>query len=147
VVIGQLSFGLLADTLGRKTASLFTATLTIIGAVLSGCVQDTNGSGWDICGQLGLARFLLGLGIGGEYPLSAALSQELEGSALCLSRSQLLCLNIAFFNVGMLCQAVLVLTLISYQVSLATTWRLAFIWPGAVLGGDLPAPGNEGAQG
>lgn len=127
VVIGQLSFGFLADFLGRKMSSIATASLTVAGAILSGCVQDTNGSGWSICGQLALARFILGLGIGGEYPLSAAISKEVENNALCLRRSQMLCLNMAAFNVGMLLQAVLVLFLLACSISLEAVWRIALI--------------------
>jgi len=124
VVIGQLSFGALADVIGRKTASIITSVLMITGAGLSACVF--NGTVWNIGMQLIFYRFLLGLGIGGEFPLSAALSMEgqaRQGSNLCLSRTQLLIMNGLLFNAGNLMQFVLVLGLLHVDMPLENTWR------------------------
>jgi len=53
-----------------------TAILIVLGAVLSSVVQWGSIAGMGLYGQLALCRFLLGLGIGGEYPLSATVSSE-----------------------------------------------------------------------
>lgn len=127
VIIGQLSFGAIADCMGRRWASLTTAALTILGAVLSACVTDTYGSPWSLPLQLALCRLVLGLGIGGEYPLSAVLSKEVAGDAeLTLTRAQLLVINMAALNVGVLIQTLLVLILLQARVNLEVTWRVSF---------------------
>jgi PHS family inorganic phosphate transporter-like MFS transporter len=127
VIVGQLAFGALADGVGRRVASLTTAGLTVLGAALSALVTDTYGNPWSLCLQLALCRLLLGLGIGGEYPLSAVLAKEVAGDAnLLLSRSQLLVVNMTLFNFGCLCQASLVLILVCAGVSLEVIWRVSF---------------------
>jgi len=124
VVIGQLYFGTFADLLGRKAASLTTAMLTVVGAILSACVIDTPG--FRIAYQLGMYRFFLGLGIGGEYPLSASLSKEIgNDEQLCVTRLQVVAVNIAMFSVGSLLQSLLVLSLVLAEVQLKYIWRIA----------------------
>lgn len=130
VVVGQVTFGTLADIIGRRRASIATAVLVVAGALLSACVSDSGRGGIGL--QLMLCRLLLGLGVGGEYPLSAAISKE-AGSDLCLTRPQLLIVNVLMFNVGVILQAVLVLTLLSAGVGLEMVWRLA------LAGGAVPS--------
>lgn len=73
-VVGQLCFGATADLIGRRKVFIMTCSLVIIGALLSATVQDTETFG--IYSQLALWRFVLGVGVGGEYPLSAAITSE-----------------------------------------------------------------------
>lgn len=75
IIVGQLGFGLVGDILGRKWAFVTTAGLTVVGTLLSACVADSSGS-FGLVRQLALCRFILGLGIGGEYPLSASVMTE-----------------------------------------------------------------------
>lgn len=69
----MLTFGYLGDAIGRPKAMLLTMLLVTIAAV---------GSGLAFLGEsiqvmwIGIFRFILGLGIGGIYPLSAAASYE-----------------------------------------------------------------------
>ena len=73
--IGQLVFGWLGDRVGRRR---------VYGIALMIMVLSSIGSGFSICTtrkncvlvSLGLFRFLLGLGIGGDYPLSATIMSE-----------------------------------------------------------------------
>jgi len=126
IIIGMVSFGGLADFWGRKYASMTTAFLTMIGALLSACVADHAQLG--IAVQLAFCRFFLGLGIGGEYPLSAALGSEASFSknlSLACSRSQLLVANMLFMNTGYVLQALVFLILLS-STSLDMVWRIAF---------------------
>jgi len=131
VVVGQVTFGALADVFGRKLTSITTAMLTILGAALSACVADSPAMG--IATQLGLCRLLLGLGIGGEYPLSAAIGKEAEGRALALTRPQLLVANMLLFNLGSVIQAAFVGIMLAASVPLDLTWRLA------LAGGVVPS--------
>ncbi|KAL3514890.1 hypothetical protein ACH5RR_027607 [Cinchona calisaya] len=73
-VIGQLVFGRLGDLIGRRR---------VYGAVLSLMIFSSVGCGFSIgtCRtcvllSLGLFRFSLGIGIGGDYPLSATIMSE-----------------------------------------------------------------------
>mmetsp|Transcript_58487 Transcript_58487/g.165206 ORF Transcript_58487/g.165206 Transcript_58487/m.165206 type:complete len:456 (-) Transcript_58487:62-1429(-) len=133
VIVGQLGFGAIADITGRKAAALCTSVLMIVGAVMSACVTDSPHV--SIAVKLGIFRFILGLGIGGEYPLSAAITQEsgTGGEGLCFNRAQMLTINMLLFNVGSLVQAVFVLAMIWSGMSLSLAWRLAFA------GGCIPA--------
>jgi PHS family inorganic phosphate transporter-like MFS transporter len=99
-VVGQLGFGAVADLIGRKKVFITTCSMVIIGAIMSSTVQNTSGTyntqmecciislpdvnkqhvymegGFGIYSQLTFWRFILGVGIGGEYPLSAAITSE-----------------------------------------------------------------------
>eukprot|EP01032_Pedospumella_encystans_P011121 gene11121-12958_t len=74
-VVGQLGFGSIADLIGRKWVFIMTCTIVIFGSLLSATVLDSTGS-FNIYSQLTLWRFVLGVGVGGEYPLSAAVTTE-----------------------------------------------------------------------
>lgn len=67
VVVGQLFFGAVADTFGRKWAFVCTAGLTVFSSLASALCHD----GMALPMQLAMCRFILGCGVGGEYPLSA----------------------------------------------------------------------------
>ncbi|XP_030443973.2 probable inorganic phosphate transporter 1-9 [Syzygium oleosum] len=73
-VIGQLVFGRLGDRIGRRRVYGLALVLMVVGSV---------GCGFSICttrncvlGSLGFFRFVLGVGIGGDYPLSATIMSE-----------------------------------------------------------------------
>eukprot|EP00928_Gymnodinium_smaydae_P005066 TRINITY_DN11747_c0_g1_i1.p1 TRINITY_DN11747_c0_g1~~TRINITY_DN11747_c0_g1_i1.p1 ORF type:complete len:484 (+),score=116.61 TRINITY_DN11747_c0_g1_i1:146-1597(+) len=120
VIIGQLFFGRVADVCGRFYASLLTASLTIVGALL--CAL----AGWSdparLCTQLAAARFLLGLGVGGEYPVSATISCEAGGGAS--KRGKQMIWMISTQGWGMLLSASMAILFVSVGISLDTCWRL-----------------------
>lgn len=69
ILIGQVTFGIAADKLGRKR--IYGVELMII--VVSACASALSGStvsGMSVFTVLGIWRFFLGFGIGGDYPLS-----------------------------------------------------------------------------
>ena len=105
-IFGQIFFGSLADMIGRRKVFIMTCGLVIIGALLSATVVDSEVFG--IYSQLSLWRFLLGFGIGGEYPLSAAITSESAGA-----KDRTKCLAMVFSMQGfgtLLCSLVLVLS-------------------------------------
>ncbi|OAL26342.1 hypothetical protein AYO22_04260 [Fonsecaea multimorphosa] len=73
-VIGQLFFGWLADRVGRKR--MYGYELLIIGlATLGQCITGPS-SAIGITGLLVFWRILMGIGIGGDYPLANIITSE-----------------------------------------------------------------------
>ncbi|KUF85374.1 hypothetical protein AM588_10000942 [Phytophthora nicotianae] len=73
-VVGQLAFGFLGDVFGRKVNMIFTCCLLILGGIL--CTAAYAGDGRATLWFLVVARLILGIGIGGEYPLAASTTAE-----------------------------------------------------------------------
>ncbi|PKU87601.1 probable inorganic phosphate transporter 1-10 [Dendrobium catenatum] len=74
MILGQLLFGFLGDRLGRRR---------VYGLALLLMIFSSFGSGFSVCRTRGCVltslcffRFLLGVGIGGDYPLSATIMSE-----------------------------------------------------------------------
>ena len=74
-VLGQVSFGIIADIIGRRRVFIITCALVMIGAIMSGLSVNSTSS-FNIYYQISAWRFILGVGVGGEYPLSAAITTE-----------------------------------------------------------------------
>ncbi|KAG1882145.1 major facilitator superfamily domain-containing protein [Suillus subluteus] len=73
-LVGQLLFGWLADILGRKRmygVELMIMIIATFGQALAGEAPAVN-----ILGVIIVWRFIMGVGIGGDYPLSAIISSE-----------------------------------------------------------------------
>ncbi|RYG66426.1 hypothetical protein EON64_09770 [archaeon] len=70
--------GYLGDMLGRNAAMVLTLSLVVFGALLS-CVAP-YGSPTTVYSIIIAARFVLGIGAGGVYPLSATKAAEDSGS-------------------------------------------------------------------
>jgi len=78
-VVGMLTMGYLGDLLGIRRALLLTNSLTVLGAVASALLSWGGAQGvWSV---IAVSRFVLGVGVGGNYPLSAAKASESTPSA------------------------------------------------------------------
>ncbi|OCK75629.1 MFS general substrate transporter [Lepidopterella palustris CBS 459.81] len=75
-IVGQLTFGYLADRYGRT--QLYGIELIIVIVSTLGVAQSSTGVGgsMSITASLMAWRFLMGIGIGAEYPLSAVITAE-----------------------------------------------------------------------
>jgi MFS transporter, PHS family, inorganic phosphate transporter len=73
-VIGQIGFGVLADLLGRRR--MYGIELSII--IVSTLAQSLSGpsSALTMTGLLIFTRVIMGIGIGGDYPMSAVITSE-----------------------------------------------------------------------
>jgi PHS family inorganic phosphate transporter-like MFS transporter len=73
-VIGQIGFGWLADSIGRR--KMYGVELAII--VLATFAQSLIGPSQAVSftGLLVFWRVVMGIGIGGDYPLSAVITSE-----------------------------------------------------------------------
>ena len=122
-VVGMILFGLIGDYLGRRTGVLITGTLVAIGSILSACCFRSDYV--SLMTQLAIYRTLLGVGIGGEYPLSATMASE---GADAKVRGRVVAGVFSMQGVGMLFSSLLGYILIKSGASLEFTWRflLAF---------------------
>nr|SMQ44834.1 High affinity phosphate transporter [Blastocladiella emersonii] len=72
---GQLVFGYLGDKLGRKATYGLVLAIMIIASFNTSLAADTKGF-IGIGGMLIFWRLVLGVGIGGDYPISAVIASE-----------------------------------------------------------------------
>ncbi|EKM50794.1 uncharacterized protein PHACADRAFT_105051 [Phanerochaete carnosa HHB-10118-sp] len=79
-LIGQLVFGRLADKAGRKRMYGIELIIIIIGTFGQALSADSTVGTMNIFAELIIWRFVMGLGIGGDYPLSAVISSEFASS-------------------------------------------------------------------
>lgn len=80
MILGQLTLGTLGDVLGRHVAMSIVMILQIIASLGSSLSMSVPYYNLTIFHILALWRFLLGLGCGGVYPLSATLTTESSSS-------------------------------------------------------------------
>jgi PHS family inorganic phosphate transporter-like MFS transporter len=120
--LGALGFGRLADRLGRKSIYAVVAVLMIIGALLS---AFATGIAWLVA-----ARFILGLGIGGDYPVSGVLASEFSNRA---DRGRMVGMVFSMQAVGLIVGPLVGLAVVGSGVQSDTAWRLMLAF------GALPA--------
>jgi MFS transporter, PHS family, inorganic phosphate transporter len=111
--IGAFIFGRIADRLGRKSVYALVAVIMIVGALSS---AFANGFWW-----LAVTRFVLGLGIGGDYPVSAVLMSEYANRK---DRGRLVGLVFSMQAVGLIVGPLIGLVLLSSGIGDNLTWRL-----------------------
>jgi PHS family inorganic phosphate transporter-like MFS transporter len=127
--IGALLFGRVADMLGRKRIYGVEVLVLAIGAIA--CAFSPN-IWWLIS-----LRFVLGIGIGGDYPVSATIMSEYAGKA---HRGMLVSLVFAMQAAGLIVAPLLAVALLSTHLSHDIIWRIL------VAAGALPALAVYGAR-
>ena len=110
---GAFVFGRLADIFGRKTVYTTVAAIMIVGALVSALSINLT--------MLVLARFVLGLGIGGDYPVSAVLMSEYANRQ---DRGRLVGLVFSMQALGLIVGPLVGLIMLSSGISQGLTWRL-----------------------
>lgn len=73
-VVGQLGFGWLADVVGRR--KMYGVELAIIVAATLAQALAAPSKAMSMTGLLIFWRVMMGIGIGGDYPLSAVITSE-----------------------------------------------------------------------
>ena len=111
--IGAFVFGRIADVIGRKKVYVTVAVIMIIGAIASAFAPDFL--------FLVVARLVLGLGIGGDYPVSAVLMSEYSNRK---DRGRLVGLVFSMQALGLIVGPLVALLLLSSGIGDSLTWRL-----------------------
>ncbi|KIO29758.1 hypothetical protein M407DRAFT_163642 [Tulasnella calospora MUT 4182] len=75
-VAGMLIFGLLADRIGRKFGMISATLIVFLFAALSAGAYGAGGSVGGMLAALSAYRFLIGIGIGAEYPAGSVAASE-----------------------------------------------------------------------
>ena len=122
-IVGMILFGFVGDLVGRRLAVLITGSLVACGSILSACCMRSDS--FPLITQLVICRAILGVGIGGEYPLSATIASE--GSSWEI-RDRVVAGVFSMQGFGTLTSAALACILFKCGASLEFTWRflLAF---------------------
>ena len=111
--LGAFLFGRLADVFGRKKIYGLEASLMAVGALASAFAP---GLIWLIA-----FRFIMGIGIGGDYPVSAVLMSEFANRK---DRGKLVGLVFSMQALGLVLGPIVGLTLLSTGMSHDLAWRL-----------------------
>jgi PHS family inorganic phosphate transporter-like MFS transporter len=134
--IGQLAFGRLGDRVGRRHT---------YGIVLMIMMLSSIGCGFSICTtkncvlvSLGLFRFLLGFGIGGDYPLSATIMSEFANTT---KRGALIAAVSSMQGLGVLTASMVTMTVcwIFDATSDSTPLKTDIAWRLILMLGAIPA--------
>ncbi len=111
--IGAFVFGRFADVIGRKHVYWLVAAITIAGALGSALAP----SYWVLIGF----RFLLGFGVGGDYPVSAVMVSEYANRK---DRGKLVGMVFGTQALGLIVGPLIALSLLGAGFSDDTVWRV-----------------------
>jgi MFS family permease len=111
--VGAFTFGRIADVIGRKKVYVSVAVIMIFGAVASAFAPDFV--------FLVIARLVLGLGIGGDYPVSAVFMSEYSNRQ---DRGRLVGLVFSMQALGLIVGPLIALLLLSSGIGDGLTWRI-----------------------
>ncbi|HEY8301698.1 MAG TPA: MFS transporter [Jatrophihabitans sp.] len=111
--LGALAFGRFADLVGRKRVYWMVAAIMIVGSVGSALAPTF----WVLI----LFRFLLGIGVGGDYPVSAVLMSEYANRK---DRGRLVGMVFSTQALGLIVGPLIALGLLGAGVSDNIAWRI-----------------------
>jgi PHS family inorganic phosphate transporter-like MFS transporter len=111
--LGAIVYGRLADIVGRKKIYVLVAATMLVCALASAAAPSFA--------ALVAFRFILGLGVGGDYPVSAVMMSEYSNRA---NRGRLIGLVFAMQALGTIAGYAAGLTLLSAGVGHAVAWRV-----------------------
>jgi PHS family inorganic phosphate transporter-like MFS transporter len=127
--LGALLFGRVADMVGRKRIYGVEVLVLAFGAIACAFCPNI----WWLIGF----RFILGIGIGGDYPVSATIMSEYAGKA---HRGMLVTLVFAMQAAGLIVGPLLAAALLSTHLSHDIIWRILVSF------GAIPALAVYGAR-
>ena len=111
--LGAIVFGRIADILGRKKIYGYEVLILAIGALASAFAPNF----WFLL----ICRAILGIGIGGDYPVSATIMSEYSGKQ---TRGKMVGLVFAMQGAGLLVGPLLASGLLASGLSDSLVWRI-----------------------
>jgi MFS family permease len=111
--VGALVFGRVADMLGRKRIYGFEVLILAAGALASAFAPNYT--------FLLICRIILGIGIGGDYPVSATIMSEYSGKQ---SRGRMVGLVFSMQGLGLIVGPLIASIFLASGISNNLTWRL-----------------------
>ena len=111
--VGALVFGRVADILGRKKIYGYEVLILAIGAIASAFAPNYT--------FLLVARIILGIGIGGDYPVSATIMSEYSGKR---SRGRMIGLVFAMQGAGLVVGPLIAAILLASGIRTDLIWRI-----------------------
>ena len=111
--LGSYLFGHLADRIGRHAIYGLTLIVLAIGAILSALAPNVY---WLLA-----LRFIMGLGIGGDYPLSATLMSEYANRK---DRGKLITMVFSMQGLGLILGPIIAIALLLSGLDHNLIWRL-----------------------
>src|SRR5437762_2423196 len=111
--LGSILFGRLADFVGRRSIYGFTLIVLALGAIASALTPSII---W-----LVIFRFILGLGIGGDYPLSATLMSEYANRR---DRGKLITMVFSMQGLGLIVGPLVAIILLLSGLNHDLIWRI-----------------------
>jgi len=134
--IGQIFFGYLADRLGRKKMYGIELLMIIVFTITSAFAADAV-RGITATTMIIIWRFLLGIGVGGDYPLSAVITSEF---ATTKRRGAMIAAVFAMQGFGILSAAIVAtITLVAFQDAInADVMNIDYVWRICIGVGAVP---------
>ena len=111
--MGSAIFGRIADVYGRKYIYGFEVLVLGAGAIASAFSPNV----WFLV----VCRFILGLGIGGDYPVSATIASEFAGRK---TRGVMVATVFAMQGIGLIVGPLLAIGLLAMHLPTDTVWRI-----------------------
>ncbi|KAG0359905.1 Inorganic phosphate transporter pho84 [Podila minutissima] len=136
-LVGQLVFGYLGDAYGRQKIYGMELMIIILGTFCCAMV-GSNAKGATVISYLTFWRFILGIGIGGDYPMSATVTSEWASAG---RRGQLMSIIFSMQGIGnMMASVITLIVLACFKTAIiADVDNLDYVWRICVGVGCIPA--------
>ncbi|GJJ71340.1 MFS transporter, PHS family, inorganic phosphate transporter [Entomortierella parvispora] len=136
-LVGQLVFGYLGDAYGRQKIYGMELMIIILGTFCCAMV-GSNAKGSTVIEYLTFWRFILGVGIGGDYPMSATVTSEWASAG---RRGQLMSIIFSMQGIGnMMASVVTLIVLACFKTAIISDVdNLDYVWRICVGVGCIPA--------
>ncbi|KAF9158516.1 Inorganic phosphate transporter pho84 [Actinomortierella ambigua] len=136
-LVGQLIFGYLGDAKGRKSIYGVELMIIILGTLCCAMV-GSNVRGATAIQYLTFWRFILGVGIGGDYPMSATVTSEWAAAG---RRGQMMSIIFSMQGIGNMMASIVTIIVLasSKKYIIEDQMNLDWVWRICIGVGAIPA--------